>query len=190
VLVRTGFVELIEHRQGILNIFGIGVRIIKGFDGSRWLMSGERAAALRIRDLAERPRFGGRVIADSRVRIADAERLVEHGTERVIHRRESAADFGETMGIAGSISVEAGGVAGAINGGDRGRSRATFRFLRQPSRPNAPRPVAKSGRAVGSGVVTGKSSDHEPDGPEAVSLKTVHGGVLSVKHCQSAAPSS
>ena len=26
-----------------------------------------------------------------------------------------------------------------------------FRFLRQPSRPNAPRPVAKSGRAAGSG---------------------------------------
>ena len=30
---------------------------------------------------------------------------------------------------------------------------AAFRFLRQPSRPNAPRPVAKSGRAAGSGVV-------------------------------------
>src|SRR6185437_11630976 len=27
-----------------------------------------------------------------------------------------------------------------------------FRFLRQPSRPNAPRPVAKSGSAAGSGV--------------------------------------
>ena len=27
-----------------------------------------------------------------------------------------------------------------------------FRFLRQPSKPNAPRPVAKSGRAAGSGV--------------------------------------
>jgi hypothetical protein len=29
---------------------------------------------------------------------------------------------------------------------------AFFRFLRQPSRPNAPRPVAKSGRAPGSGT--------------------------------------
>jgi hypothetical protein len=29
---------------------------------------------------------------------------------------------------------------------------ALFRFLRQPSRPNAPRPVTKSGRAAGSGV--------------------------------------
>jgi hypothetical protein len=29
-----------------------------------------------------------------------------------------------------------------------------FRFLRQPSRPNAPRPVAKSGRAAGMGVTT------------------------------------
>jgi hypothetical protein len=29
---------------------------------------------------------------------------------------------------------------------------AAFRFLRQPSRPKAPRPVAKSGRAAGSGV--------------------------------------
>jgi hypothetical protein len=28
-----------------------------------------------------------------------------------------------------------------------------FRFLRQPSRPSAPRPVAKSGRAAGNGVV-------------------------------------
>jgi len=27
-----------------------------------------------------------------------------------------------------------------------------FRFLRQPSRPNAPRPVAKSGRVAGRGV--------------------------------------
>ena len=29
---------------------------------------------------------------------------------------------------------------------------AAFFFLRQPSKPNAPRPVAKSGRAAGSGV--------------------------------------
>jgi hypothetical protein len=29
---------------------------------------------------------------------------------------------------------------------------AFFRFLRQPNRPNAPRPLAKSGRAAGSGV--------------------------------------
>ena len=30
--MRTGFVELIEHRQDILNIFGVGVRIIKGIE--------------------------------------------------------------------------------------------------------------------------------------------------------------
>ena len=29
---------------------------------------------------------------------------------------------------------------------------AAFRFLRQPSRPNAPRPLAKSGSAAGTGV--------------------------------------
>jgi len=29
---------------------------------------------------------------------------------------------------------------------------ASFRFLRQPNKPNAPRPVAKSGSAAGSGV--------------------------------------
>src|ERR1019366_9996834 len=29
---------------------------------------------------------------------------------------------------------------------------SAFRFLRQPSRPNAPRPEAKSGRAAGRGV--------------------------------------
>ncbi len=30
-----------------------------------------------------------------------------------------------------------------------------FRFLRQPSRPNAPRPDANSGRAAGTGVADG-----------------------------------
>ena len=35
---------------------------------------------------------------------------------------------------------------------DQAAGAAAFRFLRQPSRPNAPRPVAKSGRAAGSGV--------------------------------------
>jgi len=34
-----------------------------------------------------------------------------------------------------------------------------FRFLRQPSSPNAPSPVAKSGRAAGSGVVAGPASN-------------------------------
>ena len=33
------------------------------------------------------------------------------------------------------------------------RSAAAFRFLRQPSRPKAPRPLAKSGKAAGNGVV-------------------------------------
>jgi hypothetical protein len=33
-----------------------------------------------------------------------------------------------------------------------------FRFLRQPSKPNAPRPVAKSESAPGSGVATAKPS--------------------------------
>jgi hypothetical protein len=38
-------------------------------------------------------------------------------------------------------------------------ARATvFRFLRQPNRPNAPRPAAKSGNAAGSGVATGANS--------------------------------
>ena len=36
-----------------------------------------------------------------------------------------------------------------------GAAAAFFRFLRQPSRPNAPRPVAKSGSAAGSGVASG-----------------------------------
>jgi hypothetical protein len=31
---------------------------------------------------------------------------------------------------------------------------AFFRFLRQPSRPKPPRPVAKSGKAAGRGVVS------------------------------------
>jgi hypothetical protein len=31
-------------------------------------------------------------------------------------------------------------------------AKASFRFLRQPNRPNAPRPPAKRGSAVGSGV--------------------------------------
>ena len=31
---------------------------------------------------------------------------------------------------------------------------SAFRFLRQPSRPNAPRPQAKSGSAAGSGVAS------------------------------------
>jgi hypothetical protein len=35
---------------------------------------------------------------------------------------------------------------------DQAASAAAFRFLRQPSRLNAPRPVAKSGRAAGRGV--------------------------------------
>ena len=34
---------------------------------------------------------------------------------------------------------------------------AFFRFLRQPSRPNAPRPLANSGSAVGRGV---SATDH------------------------------
>jgi hypothetical protein len=32
---------------------------------------------------------------------------------------------------------------------------AFFRFLLQPKKPNAPRPVAKSGRAAGTGVAEG-----------------------------------
>jgi hypothetical protein len=40
-----------------------------------------------------------------------------------------------------------------------------FRFLRQLSRPNAPRPVAKSGNADLSGVVVG-ASDHVPSARE------------------------
>lgn len=36
-------------------------------------------------------------------------------------------------------------------------SAADFFFLRQPSRPNAPTPLAKNGSAAGSGVSAGKS---------------------------------
>ena len=36
---------------------------------------------------------------------------------------------------------------------------ADFRFLRQPSRPNAPRPVANSGRVAGKGVAVTPSSE-------------------------------
>ena len=35
---------------------------------------------------------------------------------------------------------------------DQAANAAAFRFLRQPTRPNAPRPLAKSGRAAGRGV--------------------------------------
>jgi hypothetical protein len=38
-----------------------------------------------------------------------------------------------------------------------------FRFLRQPNRPNAPRPDAKRGRAAGSGVAFGGAVTSEPD---------------------------
>jgi hypothetical protein len=40
---------------------------------------------------------------------------------------------------------------------------ASFRFLRQPSRPIAPRPAAKSGRAAGSGVVNEESKLRLPE---------------------------
>src|ERR1700733_15923745 len=36
---------------------------------------------------------------------------------------------------------------------DQAGSAAAFFFLRQPSRPNAPRPLAKRGKAAGKGVV-------------------------------------
>jgi hypothetical protein len=38
---------------------------------------------------------------------------------------------------------------------------AAFRFLRQPNKPNAPRPVAKSGKAAGSGVGGGAGGVYE-----------------------------
>ena len=40
---------------------------------------------------------------------------------------------------------------------DHAASAAAFFFLRQPSRPNAPRPVANRGSAPGSGVASGVS---------------------------------
>ena len=46
------------------------------------------------------------------------------------------------------------------------KAATAFRFLRQPSRPIAPRPVAKSGRAVGSGV--GANTAMQPNGTDAV----------------------
>ncbi len=47
-----------------------------------------------------------------------------------------------------------------VSGGffDQAASAAAFRFLRQPSRPIAPRPVAKSGSAAGNGVADGVNS--------------------------------
>ena len=42
---------------------------------------------------------------------------------------------------------------GAVNPDDQVAMAAAFRFLRQLSRPNAPRLVAKSGRAAGSGTI-------------------------------------
>ena len=49
---------------------------------------------------------------------------------------------------------------------------AASRFLRQPRRSNAPRPVAKSGRAAGSGVVRGTDaiSTFPLSGSEAVAV--------------------
>jgi hypothetical protein len=43
-------------------------------------------------------------------------------------------------------------LAGAVRFTDQAATATAFRFLRQPSRPIAPRPVAKSGRVAGSGV--------------------------------------
>ena len=42
---------------------------------------------------------------------------------------------------------------------DQAATVRAFRFLRQPSRPNAPRPVAKSGRAAGRGTTPDVATD-------------------------------
>jgi hypothetical protein len=44
-----------------------------------------------------------------------------------------------------------------------------FRFLRQPNKPNAPRPLAKSGRAAGSGVVETEPKSTLPVGYNSMS---------------------
>jgi len=46
-----------------------------------------------------------------------------------------------------------------------------FRFLRQPSRPSAPRPVAKSGRVAGTGTLeTGVNVTDTPLPPRHLKL--------------------
>src|SRR5271155_3320836 len=55
--------------------------------------------------------------------------------------------FPLTCGICGSNAPRARGEADLSSSSDKS-------FLRQPSRPNTPRPVAKSERAAGSGAAT------------------------------------
>jgi hypothetical protein len=50
------------------------------------------------------------------------------------------------------VDGNSAGAAKRCDGDAYDHAAAAFRFLRQPSRPNAPRSVAKSGRAAGSGV--------------------------------------
>ena len=61
---------------------------------------------------------------------------------------------------------------------------ACLRFLRQPSRPNAPRPVANSGSAAGSGVAAANSMFAEEKklvvSAPRVSVGTVPAGSLPV----------
>ena len=56
---------------------------------------------------------------------------------------------------------------------DHAESAAAFFFLRQPSRPNAPKPVAKSGSAAGRGVApeTSTTSNCRVRDPITVKLK-------------------
>src|SRR5215471_20121493 len=66
-----------------------------------------------------------------------------------------------------------------------GNQAAAFHFLRQPSRPNAPRPVAKSGSAAGSGVVIVSPiincSANKSSGVTASKMYRLAGGPLKVK---------
>jgi hypothetical protein len=52
---------------------------------------------------------------------------------------------------------------------------ACFRFLRQPSKPNALRPVAKSGRAAGSGVALGARAKTPAAPPLSQTTATANG---------------
>ena len=57
---------------------------------------------------------------------------------------------------------------------------ALLRFLRQPSRPIAPRPVAKSGRAAGSGVAAGlKNVETVERSPELSYISIIGGSIKS-----------
>jgi len=74
----------------------------------------------------------------------------------IIHVRFGKADILTMMSRSIKTPGEfAGGLFVSEANRDQRARAAAFRFLRQPSRPSAPRPPANSGRAAGSGVAIG-----------------------------------